>query len=71
LIEEEKRGKSFKVPESSSKMRVMRARLMPKKILMKMVVTAVAAVRLRTVLTARNPLRRLTSPAEMFQKLAL
>jgi hypothetical protein len=44
---------------------------MPKKILMKMVVTAVAAVRLRTVLTARNPLRRLTSPAEMFQKLAL
>jgi hypothetical protein len=51
-------------------MRMMKAQTMPKKILTKMVVTAAAAVMLRTVLTTRNPLRRLTSPAEMFEKLA-
>jgi hypothetical protein len=43
---------------------------MPKKILMKMVVTSATAVMLRIVLTMRNRLRRLTSLAEMFQKLA-
>jgi hypothetical protein len=52
------------------KMRMMKAQKMLKKILTKMMMTASTAVMLRTVLTTRNPLRRLTSPAEMFQKLA-
>jgi hypothetical protein len=52
-------------------MKIMKAQTMPKKTLAKMVVTAAATAMLGTVLTTRNPLRRLTSPAEMFRKLAL
>jgi hypothetical protein len=52
------------------KMRMMKAQKMLKKILTKMMMTASTAVMLRTVLTTRNPQQKLTSPAEMFQKLA-
>jgi hypothetical protein len=47
-------------------MRIMKTPTMLKKTPAKMVVTAVAAVTLRIALTTRNPLRRLTSPVEMF-----
>jgi hypothetical protein len=58
-------------------MRMMKARTMPEKTPAKTVVTAAAAaaaaaaVMLKEVLIVRNLLRRLISPAEIFQKLAL
>jgi hypothetical protein len=50
-------------------MRIMKILIMSKKTLAKTAVTAAATVMLRIVLTTMNPLRRLTSPAEMLENL--
>jgi hypothetical protein len=54
------------------KMRMMKAQKMMEKTLAKTAVTAAAvAVMLKETLDVRNLLRRLISPAEIFQKLSL